>query len=591
VLNMATDALSHMLRYGLELFLEALEPVLISTYRPLLEEIRDQPDVPDSFKRIIDEALSGNHQAGVAILMSLGTSAGGAVVGSVLNSLLAPVTYAVNRKIKPWRLDPVTAAQLSVIRSDLEEHVRGDVLDAGVDDVRFAWLKQAALTRLSPGDWVRYYYRKDKNRERLIARLKTAGFDTTQLDPLLAIAEGIPGIGDIVRMAVREAWNDATASKFGYDEDFPPEFGEWLGKLGYSADWAVRYWRAHWDLPSPGMGFEMFQRGIIDQSTLNVLLRALDIPRFWRDKLVKLAYNTITRVDVRRMWRSGHITDIGELIRRYRDVGYSPEDAVDLAEWTIAEYTQKERNASKTDILKAYELGRVGRDEALDMLESINYQRWLAEVWLANVDNKKINAVINEELGYLRALFVAGEIKEADVNARLAQYGIPAAEVERYLQVWRIRREAKARIPTKSDIHDFFVRNIIDESEYRAALAKQNYSDAYINWYVARSKRLLVEQAQRETEEARREQERTMRKKRKSRYEIRASEIAVQIAELNLAIADLKASVSEDMTYDEVNEIAKTIGQYKLEIKRLQLEKAEARREYLQAIAPQEGGG
>jgi len=591
VLNAAKMVLTHIIRAGLELFLEALEPTLISTYRPLLEDIRDQPDVPDSFKHVINEALSGEHQAGSAILMSLGTQAGGAVMGSVLNSLLAPVTYAVNRKIQPWRIEPTTAATLAITRPELEDHLKGDVYDGGLDDLRFSWLKQAVLSRLSAGDWVRYYFLKGRNKSQLIEHLKRSGFDATQVDELLTIAEGIPGLGDIVRMAVREAWNDAVAATFGYDEDFPAEFGEWASKLGYSPDWAKRYWRAHWDLPSPQMGFEMFQRGIISQDELHLLLRSLDIPRFWRDKLIRLAYNTITRVDVRRMWSSGHITEFGELVRRYRDVGYSPDDAVDLAQWTVAEYTQGEREANKTDILKAYELGRFTRQEAINALVSIDYQDWIAEVWLANVDNKKANAELNKKITYVKKMYVARQIKDGDVHAQLSPYGVSAEEVDNYLRLWKIERDARDRLPTKTDAHDFFIKNIISEADYRAMLRAQRYTENAIDWYVARSKRYLVEQARKDAEAAMAEAEKLERAKITSKYDIDVANINIQIAQANLAIADLKASVTPEMTYDEYQLVMQSVQEYQLLIKELKLQKAQVRKDYLESIKPEEEGG
>jgi len=591
MLNATREALSHIIRYALELFLEALEPVLISTYRPLLEEIRDQPNVPNSFKRIVNEALSGNHQAGATILMSLGTQAGGAVMGSVLNSLLAPVTYAVNRKIKPWRIDPSTAASLSVTRPEIEEHLKGDVYDSGLDDLRFTWLKQAMLSRLSPGDWVRYYFLTGRNKAQLIEHLKRAGFDATQTDELLTIAEGIPGLGDIVRMAVREAWNDAAAATFGYDEDFPAEFGEWASKLGYSPDWAKRFWRAHWDLPSPQMGFEMFQRGIISQDVLHLLLRVLDIPRFWREKLIQLAYKTITRVDVRRMWSSGHITEFNELVRRYRDVGYTPEDALDLAEWTVDEYTQGEREATKSDILKAYELGRFTYQEAIESLVAIGYQDWIAEIWLANIDNKKANAELNEKIKYVKKLYVARQIKEGDVHAQLSPYGVSSDEVDNYLRLWKIERDSRDKLPTKTDVHDFFIKNIISEADYRAMLRAQHYTESAINWYVERSKRYLVEQARKDADAALAEAEKLERAKIKSQYDIDVADVNIQIAQANLAIADLKASVTPEMTYEEYQAVMDSIQEYQLLIKRLKLQKAQIRKDYLESIRPKEEGG
>ncbi|GAH79863.1 unnamed protein product, partial [marine sediment metagenome] len=75
----------------------------------------------------------------------------------------------------------------------------------------------------------------------------------------------------------------------------------WAGKKGLSKEWSERYWAAHWNLPSPQQGFEMLHRGVINVSELNMLLRALDVMPFWRDKLTAIAFRRLTRVDIRRM--------------------------------------------------------------------------------------------------------------------------------------------------------------------------------------------------------------------------------------------------------------------------------------------------
>ncbi|GAH07016.1 unnamed protein product, partial [marine sediment metagenome] len=73
-------------------------------------------------------------------------------------------------------------------------------------------------------------------------------------------------------------------------EDYPKPLETWAAKKGLSKEWSQRYWAAHWSLPSASQGFEMLHRGIINQSDLNMLLRALDVMPFWREKLTGIAY-------------------------------------------------------------------------------------------------------------------------------------------------------------------------------------------------------------------------------------------------------------------------------------------------------------
>jgi hypothetical protein len=136
----------------------------------------------------------------------------------------------------------------------------------------------------------------------------------------------IPGMADLIRFMVREVFREDIVRLYRMDEDYPPEIEQHAARHGYSARWCKAYWRAHWELPSVTQGYEMFHREVIDRPTLETLMRTLDIMPFWRDKLIQISYELIPRVDLRRAWEAGVISD-EELERRMRWIGYSPEDA------------------------------------------------------------------------------------------------------------------------------------------------------------------------------------------------------------------------------------------------------------------------
>ena len=566
-----------ILRFGLETFLEAIEPLLIKYTKPLLTEIRDQPGVPDSFKYMINEVISGQDQAAATLLAGLGTQAAGTVMGSVVNTLLAPMTYALNRKITPWRFDPGAAWRIRRLAPAFDTITLGDMQDAGLTDLRITALDYLFAQRLGVADWIQYMYRTGLSRSQLEAELHRIGFDTTQLDVLLTVAENFPGPSDLVRFGVREAWRDDVASKYGYDDDYVPEFGEYMKKLGFNPDWAKRYWRAHWELPSPSMGFEMFQRGIVSQAELHELLRVLDIPRFWRDKLTRLAYNPITRVDVRRMWQTGHIKTIDELIKRYKDVGYSPEDAAALAAWTVQEYTFEERKATKTEILKAYKLGRLGRAQAKQALIDLEIQDFYTDIYLDEIDLSKANELVDEQVGLIRSQYIAGMIDRNSAVTALGRLNLPAGEIETYLNLWTIQREARIKRPTKTELRSMFLENVIDESTYRRELSFLGLSTLYIDWYVYQSKLAKEKAALQELESRRVEEEKLRLARIKERYEIEIAQLNKEAATIKLAICELELSVTDETTDEELSEIAQLIENMKKRLKEIDVEKATAR--------------
>ena len=81
----------------------------------------------------------------------------------------------------------------------------------------------------------------------------------------------------------------------------------------------------------------MLHRRIIDPDELKLLLRVRDIPSFWRERLVQLSYDPYTRVDVRRMYTAGVLSE-NEVFDTYLDLGYDEEHANNLTLWTLQEF-------------------------------------------------------------------------------------------------------------------------------------------------------------------------------------------------------------------------------------------------------------
>jgi hypothetical protein len=77
----------------------------------------------------------------------------------------------------------------------------------------------------------------------------------------------VPPPSDLILMAVREAFDDQVAGEFGLDANFPAPFATYGRQIGIDEQWAKRYWRSHWNLPSTEQGFEMFHRGELSRAS------------------------------------------------------------------------------------------------------------------------------------------------------------------------------------------------------------------------------------------------------------------------------------------------------------------------------------
>jgi len=413
-------------------FLDRIEPDLVDYVQPIIDLILDAPDLAPELRDLFAKMRDPEHAGGAFLLSGLAGSTVSSVSGNVLAPVLAELTYALNRYLRPALLDQgtfITAYRLGLLSTEQFSHW---MATHGLSDEAIDLVSETSRPRPGPSDLVNMYQRDLLNRDQAMLALISYGYraddasnlirlGNRNLDPLLAIyaqkrglltdeeraailtANGyteadaqtltamqsqIPGAADLVRFALREAFRDDIAAKWSYDEDMPPEFVAYLGQQGYDPQWATYYWRSHWTLPSISNGFEMFHRGIINQTELEQLLKVSDLPQFWRDHLVDVAYNPLTRVDVRRMYGLG-VLNRDDVKRSYLDLGYDDLNAERMTEFTVLyetddpESKQTEYKAlTRSVIIAAYKKGAITRAEAETRLLDIRYPQAEAEFLL-----------------------------------------------------------------------------------------------------------------------------------------------------------------------------------------------------------------
>lgn len=254
----------------------------------------------------------------------------------------------------------------------------------------------AILTKPPTTDIIAYELRQDPKLYNLGTELSKIGIHPNYHGLYKELAYQIPPVADIITMAVREAFTPEIAARFGQYQDLPPEFVEWVGKKGLSKEWATRYWAAHWSLPSPQQGFEMLHRGVIGEGELSLLLRALDIMPFWRDKLIQISYNPLTRIDVRRMYNL-YVLNEEEVTQAYREIGYNETNAVRLTTFTKELRKRAEERLRKQQEKAAEEKDRPWTPaQTLGFLKKglITKERAIHELQLLDYNEERINVYL-----------------------------------------------------------------------------------------------------------------------------------------------------------------------------------------------------
>jgi hypothetical protein len=474
---------------GLKKGLEDIEPGAIAGVKDMLLKLRDNPNLTPEMKALIDKTLT----PGNPIVVVLGVLVALAMLTGTLGALFAPVNRLAEQQV--------------------DQLVRSFRFDPG--SVMAAWRRD-----------------KEKNKE-LLGDLRDMGWSPDRIETLKEITEIIPGVQDLVRFGVREAFDDAFAAKWGTDDEFSKMPTTWAEKLGLSPDWSKRFWRAHWELPAVNMGYELLHRGLITEAELTDLMVALDIMPGWRAKLIKLSWNIPTRVDVRRFWDLRTI-DEKRLREVYTGMGYHAQDLEDYILWTkiyvefpdllarfkngwislddvrqrlttlgmkpaaVEELIQTkvqaegaarsnaERDLTLTDIYKGVKMERITRAEAVGLIMDLGYSTDEAGFKLdVNVPTDETTSAVEQR--QLAKSDVLNGLKNNIITREgarqmLLQLRYAAVDVEFLLKLYDAQikppTEVKLLEASKADIVLGVKKGLITQSEGHAMLLDLGYAPA-----------------------------------------------------------------------------------------------------------------
>jgi len=404
-------------------FMERIEPSLVEYAAPLLDLILDQKDLHPAMREFFEALRHPAHEGAAALLGGLASQAGGSVVGSVMGSLTAKITYGLNQLFRPAIPDLsailtmfyrglLTEPEMRLYMASwgydealIDQYVELARQRAGPSDLLQGWLRENLkdgefVTRMQElgytneainlirensqqlmgfGDMLRAVFRGEMSYDEMRAIMHKQGWSDIDITTLMNASKPLPGPDDLIRMSVREAFNDVVARQWSYDEDFPERLTQYMALQGWDPQWGKYWWRAHWNLPSVSAGYEMMHRGVISPDELKLLLKVSDIPVFWRERLIDISYTPFTRVDVRRMYKLG-ILDRAGVKQSYKDIGYDEAKSEAMTEFTVRYETatggskvEDYQELTKAVVMQALRKGILTRGEAQTRLMELGY--------------------------------------------------------------------------------------------------------------------------------------------------------------------------------------------------------------------------
>lgn len=469
--------------------------------------------------------------------------------------------------VRPGLMEGITAYNAGLI-TNTELSKMAQQSGAMIED--WSWLIPLMGRRLDIVDLMELYKRGTLTEQQFDQYLKFLQFtipdDRKRLKELTNV---IPGYGDVIRFAIREAFNPNMVRELGLDKELDqnPEYlavakAAGLGPITLrnsngelqEFDFAKMYWYAHWDLPSPTMAYQMNYRLYGDsrygaspylkyapkfeRKDLQNLLKANDYSPQFRPHLEAISYLPFTRIDVRRIRKAGLITR-AEVYHNYRASGYDDFNANALTEWLERDIadgkTTKFKNAVKNRACKAYQLGLLNEANYKTTLKLAKFDDDEITVEHSLCDMDSANNIAKDGIGSIKNGFLSGAYTEQEARQHLTTLGISVDRTNDYMFLWGLKLSSRRRVVAAKEVSQWFIDGIINMNEFISRLTKLDYSQEDITRMtqaavleqgnkIKKANKVAAKEAEREIQrllrEAQRSKERYERMERERRKEL-----------------------------------------------------------------------
>jgi len=574
---------------GLEAFMHAVGKAGARILKPFIERMEATGEVPEEIQAILDELKEPTTQWQGMVAMMAGGAAMGTAIGTLGDVMFGSMARSMMKKVTN-RIMEVT--QLIHI------YRRGDIT---YDQFK---------------DW-----------------MAESGFDETWTDLWLKAYEFLPSWGDLIHWQAREVFEPAMVAKYGLDDEFENLDLTLFEKIGVTPDQARNAWRAHWEHASYNQMVELLHRDLITEEDFKDWFRLVEIPPFWRDGLLEVAYTWPTRVDVRRWWDMRTI-DEARLRELYAGMGYHGKNLDDYVLWTKvyvafpdlmarwskgwinlddvrreltdlgmpaerleefiqmkvkateADRTAPERDLTKTDITSGVKKEVITRDEGVELLMDLGYEEDEAVFILATKVPIEDQASVVKTRELTKADILKGLktaiITEAEAKTKLGELRYRPDDAEFIVKIFMANikppKEPRDREASKADIVLAVKKGLITPEEAYLMLQDIGYSPEASNFILT----VRAESSPFSPVSYEEFKDRTAKYKRAAGREARPmpeelKQAGAEVVKLTDDVENLKRSVTEEEAKLVAEEPRPAAAEAKLKKLQVALHRAEAK--------------
>jgi len=202
---------------------------------------------------------------------------------------------------------------------------------------------------------------------------------------------------------------------------------------------------------SPGELFELWNRNVIDQGTVEQGLRESHL----KDKYIPAALHLRERLPEGRqvvtMLERGGLT-VEQAHTILAELGYQPMIANAIIKTGTSSRTSAHRALTEAMVVALYEAEAVTAQDAARMLEALGYSATEVAFILRLADLRAEHTYQQSAITHLRAAVVARHLTVQDASSQLDQLGVTAGQRDRLLHLWEIEQSATVHRLTAAQI-------------------------------------------------------------------------------------------------------------------------------------------
>jgi len=354
----------------------------------------------------------------------------------------------------------------------------------------------------------------------------------------------IPPTPDLITMMAHEAFEPEMIAKYGLQDEKEGLERDYFYKNALDDKTIDAYWASHWVHASWGQVLDMYHRGELSYDDIWAWFRVVEIPPYWRDKLIAISWDLPNRIETRMMARYGlvdkpwlvkHLERIG-LHKDYRSIaadfmlamgirmdisarfskgwltseavrteidsfGMAPEISERLYKWIVKnvrpEQVEESRALTKTEIYKGVKANTISPEQGVELLMDMGYDRETADYLLEiNVGVLTGSPHTFEEFksltqGWRRAAGLEAKPMPEEIKVAAAEVVTLTKEVEALAE--SVKAEEGKLIepetaPEEATAHLKELRVSLHRAEALLASSKGEYERAVAEWKHAAEK-------------------------------------------------------------------------------------------------------